>query len=611
MKWFLLSILAPALLLSCKQEGPKETQRTSQKLQLSLSAGFSSDQQALSMDYRLESNKVKAILEGKTKVPVRTYIYQGSSTTPIGNQLLDWTVQKDMKTLRYEGSINLSSLAATTTELRLVAVIGEATQGVENELIVSTSYSQGATIKLLSPTESTTINVPYILETKLDKNSQGLWKVRGTDRKIFRPYGHLLRVNISNNAFADVTITGISSNRLLAKSSKLNVYPEGSKTLSREEELSPINLKFSEEIKIGPKQYAEKDFLLWIPRINDLKTYHLDLMVKEIPSSRLYTVIKTTKQPSDLKDGKIYNVTLELHRTIVNPLSLLSDDVMNRGGTDFVDLRNTFKIDQLLTYNIGPNKVGYFGLNEAIDKFCNEQTFPSTGTTWWHLPDFFEWYSIFYNPEYDVKKGYKDVRKETQYVKVGVGSKSSDGNPTDYYWRTISYEVHVPQEAMGTYNSDTENNIPTIKTNYSYYILSFAKANASDSKDSRFPPETTDNNRFAFRYTLKDDRILITCVPVGVQEMTVKELADPNNPIFSGINAVNRTIPFYGISNEPPYTQRDILKGNRRIIDYATNTRDLSATPTVAAFSAPRNRVLPYSAPHRFPVALFKRVTER
>ena len=108
---------------------------------------------------------------------------------------------------------------------------------------------------------------------------------------------------------------------------------------------------------------------------------------------------------------------------------------------------------------------------------------------------------------------------------------------------------------------------------------------------------------------LHEDRFVITCVPIGIQNIAVTDL--PNLPaLFSSKAAVSRIIPFYGISNQAPFTQKDNTAGNRRIIDYVTNTRDETGERIIAAFSAPTNKVLPYPLDIAFPVALFKKVTE-
>ena len=617
MKWLLFSVLASTFLLSCGKDDVQNLGGESKQVQLELSAVYNpeaaQDQQALAMDFKEDAaGKVKASLDGKSTIPVYTYIYKGSSPTRIFGELLNWTVQADKKTLKYDGSITLSAATvASASDLRVVAVIADGNdQAALGKFDVTSSYLNNGTLQVFSATTPTTINVPYVLEANLAKEPNGDLKTNKADEKIFKPYGHILRVKITNKTGKKIAVKGLSSNKLLAKSATIAVLPGAEKTLTREEEQDRIDLKFSEKIEVENNQTANKYVLLWVPKMNAAGTYRLDLMVEGVDPTRLYTISQATKTPSQLKNGKIYNLNIDVYKTIINPLSLLSDDVINFEGTDFVDLRNTFNIDNLSTYN-GPGKVGYFGLSDAINRFCDEKTYPSTGTTLWHLPDFFEWYSIFYSPEKVAKGGYQDVYSGAERVKVGVGIHSSERVPTSY-WKTVGYEVHVPAAAMGSYTDQKGVTIPTIKTDHSYYILSFAKAGTSI--DARFPVETTNYNRFAFRYTLKEDRIEITCAPVGIQSIGVKDL--PDHLVFSGISAVHRTIPFYGISNTAPFTSKDNLYGNRRIIDYATNTttKDQPGYPNgtgiVAAFSAPRNLVVPYAPPHHFPVALFKKAIE-
>ncbi len=619
MKWLLFSVLASSFLLSCGKDDIQNHGGESKQVQLELSAVYNpeaaQDQQALAMDLKDEAGRVKASLDGKTTVPVFTYIYMRSSPIRIFGERLNWKVQPDKKTLKYEGQISLSAATVTSaSDLRVVAVIADGNDlATAHKFDITSSYANGGTAQVFSATTPTTINVPYVLEANLKKGIHGALETNQADQKIFKPYGHILRVKITNKTGKKIAVKGISSNKLLAKGATLAVLPGAEKILTREEEPNRIDLTLSEKIEIENGQVANKHILLWVPKMNATGTYRLDLMVEGVDPTRLYTMISPpTKLPSQLKNGKIYNLNVEVYKTIINPLSLLSDDVLNSYGTDFVNLRNTFQIDDLNTYN-GPGKVGYFGLSDAINRFCDEKTYPSTGTTLWHLPDFFEWNSIFYNPEKGAaRSGYIDVYDGAWQVKVGVGTKSSDGNPSNYYWRTVGYQVHVPAAAMSTYVDQRGQTIPTIETGHSYYILSFAKAGTSS--DARFPVETTNYNRFAFRYTLKEDRIEITCAPVGIQSIGVKDL--PDHLVFSGISAVHRTIPFYGISNEAPFTRKDNMYGNRRIIDYATNTTTLNhpshpnGTGIVAAFSAPRNLVVPYAPPHHFPVALFKKAIE-
>ena len=128
--------------------------------------------------------------------------------------------------------------------------------------------------------------------------------------------------------------------------------------------------------------------------------------------------------------------------------------------------------------------------------------------------------------------------------------------------------------------------------------------------NANFPAETTNDNRFAFRYSVYEDSLVITCSPVGLKDIKVKDL--PNHPVFCSPGTVKRTLPFYGISKiAPEYMVKDTIggkPGNVRIVDFVTGTKHTDGIPKIASFSACRCYILPYDFPHAFPVALFKEV---
>ena len=606
MRRFTISILSliTLLLSACTQKDDQGLDKQNKVQYLRISAEVKA-QDTRSIDYKLVNNRVRYSLGNKTQIPVYTCIYEGSRL--LFNERLNWTVKDDKKTLSFDGDINFTASVTNPNSLRILAVIGDAT-GTPTDLTLAPAYSEGQVIPLLSTTTPTTINVPYIMEAKLARDLGGHWIPQG-ENKTFKPYGHLLRVRMINKTGAPVTVTGVSSNRVLADG--IQFHPR-LRELKRKEYNTPLNLKLSREVTIANDQTAGETFLLWVPRLDESGTYHrLDLTLKDVESSRLYTTMRIPKGTVDYMDGVIYKAEVTLYKTAIpNPLSLLSEDVINKEGTDFVNLRNTFQIDNLATYN-GAGKVGYFKHADAINRFCVEDTYPSTGGINWHLPDFFEWNTILYDPRNTAGTGYTD-REERVRVKVGVGSQASQRGPYSY-WKTISYKVHIPNDAKGTYvQKPGDPARPTIKTGKSFYVLSFAEASAQlpdDKTPHRFPREETNINRYAFRYTLHEDRFVITCVPIGIQNIAVTDL--PNLPaLFSSKAAVSRIIPFYGISNQAPFTYKDNTAGNRRIIDYVTNTRDETGQRTIAAFSAPTNKVLPYPLDIAFPVALFKKVTE-
>ena len=611
----ILSLLV-VLFASCKKEAPKEANKQNTPQQLSISASVDLGS-ARSMDYKLINDEVRSTLEGKTKVSVYTCIYQDSKL--LFNERLDWDVQPDKKSLKYDGTINLS--ASNPGSLTILAVIGDATNG-SNVLKLGSAYKGGETIQFLSSLTTTTINVPYIMEAKLSHDGRSYGIPQG-EQVSFKPYGHLLKVKMTNKTGKDVHVTGISCNRLLAKDATLEPRY---KSLTREEYDRPINLKFPQEITIEKDKTASETFILWVPIIHNKTDYRrIDLIVKEsdFAASRLYTTLEIPCSTLDYMNGKLYNAEIKLYTTAIpNPLSLLSDDVINKEGTDFVNLiqEDKFKIDDLSTYN-GPTKVGYFMRDDAMGKFCNEKTYPSKGDTLWHLPDIFEWNSLLYNPESEPDKYDKQVK--TVRVKIGVGTKSSEQG-SHPYWRTVTYETYVPEEAKGTYIPEGFTKPHgTIKTGYSFYVLSFCKAEREeDDPDSntkgKFPPEKTNYSRYAFRYELKDDRFVVTCVPVGIQEdIKLDQLG--NHPIFKCRAATTRTIPFYGIALDTQNGGKNTQGGNRRIINYRTSTRTYITTPGgvnldggnfLAAFSAPRNVTITDNREYGCPVALFKKVTE-
>lgn len=601
MQQFLLALLAPALLLSsCGQESPKKpAEKPKKEVKLNLSAEVQ-PAEGRAMDYKLVADQVKATLENKTSIEVRTYIFEGNNPTPIFNDKLVWKVGADKKTLKFDDQVHISTTPSKSSKLRLVAVIGDVS-GAADQLTVYSSYTQGQVLPVLSGNQVTKINVPYILESTLEFDGAGNWEMGTSSSKGFKPYGHFLRVKINNKTNKDVTIKGLFSVGLLAESATLSVLASGNKVIGRKEYDSPMELKLSKKIVVPAGKTSTESVLLWVPKIGNKNSYSLDLVTEENQEfTPYYSVMNVTKDPNQLKNGAIYTTVISLHKTeFLNPLSLLSEDVMNREGTDFVDLRHKFKLHDLSIYN-GPGKVGYFRLNDGYNRFFAERTYPSTGNIKWHLPDEYEWNSIRYNPEQEFLKGYVDY-EGTIPVKIGLGAKK-------HYWKTVAYQIHVPEAARSSYYYNREwPKAPILKNDHSFYALSYGKTNASNPN---FPAETTNDNRFAFRYSVYEDRLVITCSPVGIKDIKVKDL--PNHPVFYSPGTVKRTLPFYGISKiGPDYMVKDTIggkPGNVRIVDFVTGTKHTDGIPKIASFSACRCYIRPYDLPHAFPVALFKEV---
>ena len=85
------------------------------------------------------------------------------------------------------------------------------------------------------------------MEAKLARDLGGHWIPQG-ENKTFKPYGHLLRVRMINKTGAPVTVTGVSSNRVLADG--IQFHPR-LRELKRKEYNTPLNLKLSKEVTIA------------------------------------------------------------------------------------------------------------------------------------------------------------------------------------------------------------------------------------------------------------------------------------------------------------------------------------------------------------------------
>ena len=538
MKRTLLALAMLFALASCNKN--EEQQKPQQyNLQLDLTAQVDEGATARAMDYKLSSGKVKYTLEGKSKVSVLTCIYEGNNL--LYSKKHDWDVSDDGKSLKCDENINFTAVVSNPNNLRLIAVLGDAT-GTPNSLALSSSYSPGNQIKVFSETEAATLNVPYIMDVKLGRNISGFW-VPKTETKIFKPYGHLVRVKMTNNTMYDVTITGLTSSKFIAKGASLNAT---AKTLTREDYEGKQTFPLSKEIRIANSK-SDQSVILWVPTIpTNENSYKLDLIAKDAPAGRLYSKMKLTKTTPNYENGKLYNAEITLYRTrIANPLSLLSEDVLNYEETDFVDLPG-YKYSDLSTYN-GTDKVGYFKAAYIRGKYTrDDHTFPRTGTTQWHLPNRYEWNSILFAPNRKGAQQYDRVKNGVVAVQV------------NNYKATVAYETYNPQT-----NAD-------LKPGQSFYVLAYGKASAAQG--AGFDAETSDDNRFAFRYTLAEEggALIITCAPVGVLDITrAEELATSN--VFNGNGAVTRHIRFYGMAKTggtDKAINKDVTWGKGTVADY-------------------------------------------
>lgn len=538
MKRTLLALAMLFALASCNKN--EEQQKPQQyNLQLDLTAQVDEGATARAMDYKLSSGKVKYTLEGKSKVSVLTCIYEGNNL--LYSKKHDWDVSDDGKSLKCDENINFTALVSNPNNLRLIAVLGDAT-GTPNSLALSSSYSPGNQIKVFSETEAATLNVPYIMDVKLGRNVSGFW-VPKTETKIFKPYGHLVRVKMTNQTFYDVTITGLTSSKFIAKGASLNAT---AKTLTREDYEGKQTFPLSKEISIANSK-SDQSVILWVPTLpTNENSYKLDLIAKDAPAGRLYSKMKLTKTTPNYENGKLYNAEITLYRTrIANPLSLLSEDVLNYQETDFVDLPN-YNYSNLSTYN-GTDKVGYFKAAYIRGKYTRDNhIFPKTGATQWHLPNRYEWNSILFAPNRKGAQQYERVKDGVVAVQV------------NNYKASVAYQTYNPQT-----NAD-------LQPGQSFYVLAYGKTATTVETD--FNAELSNDNRFAFRYTLAQGGggLIITCAPVGVLDITrAEDLATSN--VFNGNGAVTRHIRFYGMAKTggtDKAINKDVTWGGGTVADY-------------------------------------------
>ena len=525
-------------LASCNKN--EEQQKPQQyNLQLDLTAQVDEGATARAIDYKLSSGKVKYTLEGKLTMSVLTCIYEGNRLLYSGNH--NWDVSDDGKTLKYDDNIPFTAVVSNPNNLRLIAVLGDAT-GTPNSLSLSSSYSPGNQIKVFSETEAATLNVPYIMDVKLGRNVSGFW-VPKTETKIFKPYGHLVRVKMTNKTFYDVTISGLTSSKFIAKGASLNAT---AKTLTREDYEGRQTFPLSKEVRIANSK-SDQSVILWVPTLpTNENSYKLDLIAKDAPAGRLYSKMKLTKTTPNYENGKLYNAEITLYRTrIANPLSLLSEDVLNYQETDFVDLPN-YNYSNLSTYN-GTDKVGYFKAAYIRGKYTRDNhIFPKTGATQWHLPNRYEWNSILFAPNRKGAQQYERVKDGVVAVQV------------NNYKASVAYQTYNPQT-----NSD-------LQPGQSFYVLAYGKT--ATTLEADFNAELSNDNRFAFRYTLAPGGggLIITCAPVGVLDISsAEELAASN--VFNSNGAVTRHIRFYGMAKTggtDKAINKDVTWGGGTVADY-------------------------------------------
>ena len=126
------------------------------------------------------------------------------------------------------------------------------------------------------------------------------------------------------------------------------------------------------------------------------------------------------------------------------------------------------------------------------------------------------------------------------------------------YKASVAYQTYNPQT-----NSD-------LQPGQSFYVLAYGKT--ATTLEADFNAELSNDNRFAFRYTLAQGGggLIITCAPVGVLDISsAEELATSN--VFNGNGAVTRHIRFYGMAKTggtDKAINKDVTWGGGTVADY-------------------------------------------
>ena len=302
------------------------------------------------------TGKLRAFLE-KNKVPVFTYIYNGSSLVYEG--ILNWSVKPDKRTLYYEGAVGLKRAIDPTKETKLVALLGYGDNstvfGAGNVQIPASQVSVGP----IKPDDTGADNilkaVPFVLVNKLDKVGDFLTnKPRDVAEKRFKPKGTIVRVVLENTtaqkipvgalAVNELSVGGVSYWRFNSSIGELEyVYPRpGSK--SYDASVYPIRNAQGRNSKIDLEPFQnDVELLYWYPKIDPRITFDLIYWVypQSYPgtdtrrqSSGYYTPYTQVKAADQHMEGKVYTLRLKV-RQQENPLSFFSEYPVAAGGASF------------------------------------------------------------------------------------------------------------------------------------------------------------------------------------------------------------------------------------------------------------------------------------
>ena len=510
----------------------------------------SNSKQARAMDYKFVGNEIKYSLEGKTHVPVHTYIYDGD--TQIFSEKLDWAVNREKTGVAYNGTIQLKA-EPQTNNVKLIAVIADGTHR-DHVINMTYNYSVG---KLFTTSDQPQINVPYIMETALRREVRG-GRTSTLDNftqpnKKFKPQGYLLRCKLKNSLGEPVTVQGLVSYNTLPEKVSVTIpekelvnEPEGGRSTHG---YKYVPFEDNQKITLAAGGGVSSKFmLLWIPTLTTPTKYQLDLWLDSPSATAVsgFTTSLFTHEPSYYTAGKIYDVTLDL-QTLVNPLSLMSKYPLNYDGTRFLTDLNDYAPGQPI--GMKNAQVGYFNTDYANSNFVTPKRYGTSDL--WHLPAQEELSSIFPNTIFNVKERIngQDVTFESQNDPL------RENNYTLHSYRFLDdvqvggYRRTVQTEFCILYSSG--------RGGYTVaHAVLFGAVPQEKLGSTNFPPELTNHRLYAAEFILDNVKKVWTIRMAKVP----REGCDIRN--FSNINfnepgAIKRTIPLYGwiFENSPSVVQ--------------------------------------------------------
>ena len=481
MKKVLLALFALLALASCSKEANepkgKESAGATTPIYVDVSGEVSSPR---ALDFVLKDGLPKVSLDGRTTVPVWTFIYAGDRL--IYSEWLDWKV-KDGKKIYYQGDLPIPATYGYSN-ITLIAIIAGDRDDPDTKLIGNQLHSSILLDQKIHQLGSATspINVPYKMEFKLDYRSQApqqlhSGKLPAQVRK-FRPMGAFLKFKIRNELDQAVDINTFMSYLFTPKTAFIVTEGEqrGKLYFTNQGDGTPGGFGAYQEyefadgtIHINAHSVSNETFLVWLPtfyyhhkdpyRIAGNQKVELIVTPTTSITEGYYTDMSSflTREQSDYQEGHIYLGELAL-RSFKNPLERISDSPLDRTGEKFVDNSGGYPA----TFD----QVGYFNKENVRNRFTQPRTY-SGGTGQWYLPTALEMNSIF--PGYTIFAG---TTKHDEFIQIG-----------NHFFVSYAYYKRV---IRGASPSDFE-----------WYGLRFCQVPA---KPASYGTSMSNSKRYAFRY---------------------------------------------------------------------------------------------------------------